>query len=80
MPTSSSTTGATTSSTSFFDVPGPEQDMDQRPPIFDSQLKFFMDEARNNFEKVNMARKSAQMAAHVATIASNAAVAKSHQV
>ncbi|CAD7938675.1 unnamed protein product, partial [Amoebophrya sp. A25] len=66
--------------TSFYDIPGPEQEMDQRPPIFDAQLKYYLDEARNNFERVAMARKSAQMAAHVASLASTAAIAKSHQL
>ncbi|CAD7926988.1 unnamed protein product [Amoebophrya sp. A120] len=69
-----------TRETSFYDVPGPEQDMDWRPPIFDPQLKYFIDLARNNFEKVTMARKSAQMAAHIANLASTAAIVKSHQL
>mmetsp|Transcript_2208 Transcript_2208/g.5208 ORF Transcript_2208/g.5208 Transcript_2208/m.5208 type:complete len:303 (+) Transcript_2208:92-1000(+) len=66
--------------TVFYDIPGPEQEWDWRPPIFDPHLKYFVDAARDNFEKVTMGRKSAQMAAHVATMASTAAIAKAHQL
>lgn len=70
----------TTPSTSFFDVPPPEFEMDQREPVHaDPRVQNLFDAVRNAAERAVMAKKNAEMAAHVATTASTAAIAKSQQ-
>ncbi len=66
-------------SSSFYDVPPPEFEMDQRDPILDPRVRELTDMVRNNAERAVIAKRSAEMAAHVATTAANAAIAKAQQ-
>lgn len=66
--------------TVFWDTPPPENEYDQRMPIFDVDLKKALDTVRNNVERAVMAQKYATYAADLAQTASISAIAKAHQL
>ena len=47
--------------------------------MFDPQLRYMMNLVRDNSERAVIAKRFAEMAAHLATLASNAAIVKAHQ-
>ena len=66
--------------TAFWDVAAPENELDQRLPVFDSKLAHLVGIVRDQSERVIFAKKSAEMAAHVASMASTRTIAKAHQL